>query len=54
MNRAIGGLLYGVRPLDSLTLAGVVAFVGIVALAAATVPAWRAARIDPQILLRSE
>lgn len=52
--RAIRGLLYGVQPLDAVTLVGVVALVGIVALGAAGVPAWRAARIDPQASLRSE
>jgi predicted permease len=51
---AIRGLLYEVRPLDALTLAAVVALVGIVAFAAAGVPAWRATRTDPQTSLRSE
>jgi predicted permease len=51
---AIRGLLYGVRPLDGLTLVGVVALVGIVALAAAGVPAWRVTRIDPRTSLRCE
>jgi hypothetical protein len=41
-------------PRDGVTLLGVVGLVGIVALGAASVPAWRAARIDPQALLRSE
>lgn len=52
--RVIREMLYGVRPLDGVTLAGVVGLVGIVALGAATVPAWRAARTDPQASLRSE
>jgi putative ABC transport system permease protein len=47
-------MLYGVPPLDGVTLVGVVALVGIVALGAAGVPAWRATRIDPQTSLRSE
>jgi putative ABC transport system permease protein len=51
---AIQGLLYGVRPLDGMTLIGVVALVGTIALAAAGVPAWRASRIDPQASLRGE
>ena len=50
----IRGLLYGVRPLDAMTLVGVVGLVAIVALGAAGVPAWRATRIDPQRSLRSE
>lgn len=52
--RAIQELLYGVRPLDGATLLGVVVLVAIVALGAALVPAWRAARTDPQASLRSE
>jgi putative ABC transport system permease protein len=51
---AIREMLYGVPPLDGVTLVGVVALVGIVALGAAGVPAWRATRIDPQTSLRSE
>ncbi len=51
---AIRGLLYEVRPLDGMTLVGVVGLVAAVALGAAGVPAWRAARIDPQTSLRSE
>jgi ABC-type antimicrobial peptide transport system permease subunit len=47
-------LLYGVRPLDGATLVGVVALVGTVMLGGASVPAWRATRIDPQTSLRSE
>jgi putative ABC transport system permease protein len=51
---AIRELLYGVRPLDAVTLVGVVGLVVIVALGAASGPAWRATRIDPQTSLRSE
>jgi putative ABC transport system permease protein len=51
---AIRELLYGVRPLDGATLASVAAFVAIVALLAAGVPAWRVTRIDPQTSLRTE
>jgi putative ABC transport system permease protein len=51
---AIRELLYRVRPLDGVTLVGVVVLVVIVALGAASVPAWRATRIDPQTSLRSE
>ena len=54
VTRAIQELLYGVRPLDGVTLLGVAGLVGIVAMLAAGVPAWRAARIDPQASLRSE
>ena len=54
VTRAIRDLLYGVQPLDGMTLAGVVGLVWIIALGAAGVPAWRATRIDPQTSLRSE
>ena len=54
ITRAIRELLYGVRPLDTLTLSGVVVLVAIVSLGAAGVPAWRAARTDPQSSLRCE
>ena len=52
--RMMRELLYGVGPLDGATLLGVVSLVGMVALGAAGVPAWRAARTDPQGALRSE
>ena len=51
---AIRGLLYGVGPMDGVTLLGVAGLVGILALVASGVPAWRAAQIDPQMSLRSE
>lgn len=51
---AVRDLLYGVRPLDGVTLVGVVGLVGMVAVGAASVPAWRATRVDPQTSLRSE
>ncbi len=54
ITRAMRDLLYGVRPLDSVILLGVAGLVGIVALGAASIPAVRAARVDPQASLRSE
>jgi putative ABC transport system permease protein len=54
LTRATRGLLYEVRPLDGVTLAGVVGLVAIIALGSAGAPAWRAARVDPQVSLRSE
>ena len=52
--RVLRGLLYGVTPLDGLTIASVVALVAGVALIAVGVPAWRAARVDPVTALRAE
>lgn len=51
---AIAGLLHGIRPLDPLTFATVIAIVAAVALIAAYVPARRASCVDPAIALRSE
>ena len=52
MTRVLRGLLYGVTPLDGVTLVSVVALVASVALIAVGVPAWRAARVDPITALR--
>lgn len=52
--RAIEGLLFGVQATDTWTLLAVPAVMTCVALAAAFVPASRAARVDPTIVLRSD
>lgn len=53
---ALGGvlssLLFEIRPSDPVTLAGCVAFLGLVAIAAGSLPARRAARTDPMRTLR--
>jgi putative ABC transport system permease protein len=54
VTRALQGLLYGVTPLDGLTIAAVVMLVAAVALLAIGGPAWRAARVDPSTALRAQ
>jgi predicted permease len=50
----VQSLLFGLSPSDPLTFLGAaVAMLG-VAFAAAAIPAWRAARVDPMIALRAE
>jgi ABC-type lipoprotein release transport system permease subunit len=43
-----------VRPSDPATLASVAAFIALVALAACYIPASRATRVDPMVVLRDE
>jgi putative ABC transport system permease protein len=52
--RLTGHLLYGVRPLDPLSMILAVGLVYLCACAAAAGPARRAARIDPASALREE
>ena len=51
--RLLSGLLYGVGALDAGVVLGVVAVTSIAGVAAATLPALRAARVDPCAALRS-
>jgi putative ABC transport system permease protein len=52
--RLIEGMLYGVRPLDPVTLAGVALLLPTVAAVACLAPALRAARLDPARTLKEE
>jgi putative ABC transport system permease protein len=51
---AMRRLWYGVTPLDPFNVAGVVALLAMVTLAASLVPAWKATRVDVVEALRSE
>jgi ABC-type antimicrobial peptide transport system permease subunit len=52
--RALSTLLYGVGASDPATFGLVVVILGLVALSACSVPAMRAARVDPITALRQE
>ena len=52
--RSISVLLFGVQPLDPLTFLSVTIVLAITVAIAMVAPAWRAARIDPAVTLRSE
>ena len=54
LQKAVSSEIYGLRPLDPLVLASVMALLAIVALAACAVPARRAMRVDPMVALRYE
>jgi putative ABC transport system permease protein len=53
-SEALVTLLFGVSRLDPPTYAAVVAMLLAVSAAAGAIPAWRAARVDPAVTLRSE
>ncbi len=52
--RLLSGLLFQVSPLDPLTYAGVIVLMLLAVLAAAAIPAVRAARIQPALAIRYE
>jgi ABC-type lipoprotein release transport system permease subunit len=54
VGRVVAAQLFGVRPLDGPTIAGASALLALVALAAAMLPAWRAASVSPTEALRFE
>jgi predicted permease len=49
--RAVAGLLFGIAPNDMWTLIQVSVLIGVVSLAASWIPARRAARVDPVLIL---
>jgi putative ABC transport system permease protein len=54
VSRLLRTLLFGVRPDDPLTIAGMAAAIALAAFVASLPPALRAARIDPVVALREE
>ncbi|MDE3137589.1 MAG: ABC transporter permease, partial [Acidobacteriota bacterium] len=54
LTRVVSSLLFGVSAFDPVTFVSVPALLLVVALAAAAIPGWRAARVDPMVALREE
>jgi putative ABC transport system permease protein len=54
LTRLLQTQLFNVRPSDPATLAGVATFITLVALVACYIPASRATRVDPMVVLRDE
>ena len=52
--RAMKTLLYGVDAIDPATFAGVAALLAVIAVLACWIPARRASRLDPIVVLREE
>jgi len=54
LSRFMGKLLFGVRPSDALTYAAASCVLGLAALLATSIPAQKAAGVEPMSALRSE
>ncbi len=54
LGRLPGTILFGVEPLDPTTFVSVMVVLALIAAVSTAGPAWRAARIDPAVALRSE
>ena len=54
LTRFIENMLFGVKPTDPLTFAAIVLLLGVVALLACLVPAQRAMRVNPIVVLRHQ
>src|SRR5690606_12045521 len=52
LSRLVSSLLFGVSPADPLTFLAVSAVIASVAFVACTIPAWRATRVDPVVVLK--
>jgi putative ABC transport system permease protein len=54
VSRSMGSLIYGVEPLDWISLASSSSMLATVAGLAALLPVWRATRVNPMTVLRAE
>ena len=54
LTRLLRSFLFGVTPTDPLTFAAVAFLLALTGLVAGSLPAWRAARVDPATVLRVE
>jgi predicted permease len=54
ITRLLSGMLYGIRPNDPVTFAAMTGLLLLVCVAASSIPAYRAARLDPMKTLREQ
>jgi putative ABC transport system permease protein len=54
LTRTLSSLLFEISPLDATSFTAGVAVLGVAALCACVIPAWRASRVDPMDALRTE
>ena len=52
--RALAAVLVSVSPADPIVYAGTAGFIVAIALLSASIPAWRALRVDPMVALRCQ
>ena len=54
LGRVVSSLVYQVKPSDPITFAAVAILLGLIALVACLIPAYRASKVDPVVALRNE